>query len=68
MQAGVMWVTAQELGSGHAVVTMWANGEDIPDTVFPEPYDTGFIRYATHEQAVEAARRYASETGLPFVG
>jgi hypothetical protein len=68
MKAGAHWRTVQELGSGWAVVEMWANGEDIPGCVFPEPWDMDMLRFGTREEALRRARLLAVDDGMPFVG
>lgn len=45
--------------SGHFAVHYWWNPEG-----FPEPWDTGFGRYATQLEAEAEARQWAADTGI----
>lgn len=62
------WITVTEGGAGWFAVHMWINREDIPGQAFPEPWDSGYGRYATREEAEVEARAWAADEGLPFVG
>ena len=58
------YVTTTEGASGHFAVLVWWNPEMGG---FWEPWDTGFGRYASLEDAVEEAKQWAEEERLPFV-
>lgn len=60
-------LTVRLLGSGWAAVMMWFNmEEDFLDEGdgFWEPLDTGIGRYATREEAVAEATRWAEDEEL----
>jgi len=57
-------MTVQLLGSGWAAVQMWLNKEDIPGEEFWEPWNTGFGRYATRDEALVEAEAWAKDEGL----
>ena len=45
---------------------MWFNEEDLEGEGFWEPYESGFGRYATREQAEEEAKQWALDWELEF--
>ena len=47
--------------SGYFAVMYWWNPEG-----FPEPYNTGFGRYATVEEAREEAKQWAKDEGIRY--
>ena len=51
-----MWITVSHGMTGHFAVLMHTHEEG-----FPEPYDTGFGRYATREEAIVEARAWAED-------
>lgn len=62
------YITITKGISGYFAVHMWMNTEDYPNDIsFWEPYDTGFGRYPTYQQAEMEALQWAAEEGLPFV-
>jgi hypothetical protein len=63
---GERWMTVQRLGSGWAAVVMWMNNKDIPGEVFPEPWDTGLLRYDTEAEATIAAQIWARDQEITF--
>lgn len=58
--------TTAEGISGYFAVLMWLNEEELDIGPFWEPYDTGFGRYATREEAVEEAKHWAEECGYEY--
>lgn len=65
LKPGDHWITTTTGMSGHFAVEMWMNNEDAT-MCFPEPYDTGFGRYATKAEAEDEARCMAEESGFPL--
>lgn len=55
------FVTTSEGGRGWFAVHVWWNPEG-----FYEPYNTGFGRYATKEEAIKEAKELAEEEGLEY--
>lgn len=66
LPAGEHWIGVTKGMSGYFAVDYWMNGKDIPDCVFPEPWDTGVGRYPTIEQAKIAALGWARTEELPY--
>lgn len=58
------YITAALLGSGWAAVQMWWAPELGG---FWEPWDTGYDRYATAEEAEGEAREWAKAIGCRFI-
>lgn len=59
------FITTTEGMSGFFAVHMWLNEEEDFGP-FWEPYDTGFGRYATREQAIVEAIEWAANTGIEY--
>jgi hypothetical protein len=59
------FITITEGMSGFFAVHMWLNEEEDFGP-FWEPYDTGFGRYATREEAEVEAKSWSQETGIEF--
>lgn len=47
--------------SGYFAVMYWWNPEG-----FPEPYETGFGRYATEQEAIQEAQQWAIDSDIPY--
>ena len=62
------FITVQESIGGWMAVMFWWNDEepDIPDG-FWEPWDTGFGRYATKDEAEVEAKSWAENEELEYV-
>jgi hypothetical protein len=65
LKPGDHWITTTSGMSGYFAVQMWLNNEDTT-CVFPEPYDTGFGRYATKAEAENEARLWAENENIPL--
>lgn len=66
IEPGDHWISVTDGMSGYFAVEMRLNDEeDFGPSV--EPYDTGFGRYATYDEAKEEAMQWAAEAGLPFI-
>lgn len=59
------FITVTEGMSGYFAVHMWLNNEEDFGP-FWEPYDSGFGRYATKEEAIAEAMAWADEAGMEF--
>jgi hypothetical protein len=66
LPAGAHWIGVTKGMSGYFAVDYWMNGKDIPNHVFPEPWDIGMGRYATIEQAKAEALEWAKAEELPY--
>lgn len=58
-----MFVTTMKLGTGWAAVAMWWAPEHGG---FWEPWDTGFGRHCTQDEAVTEAKEWAKADGLRY--
>lgn len=63
------FITVTEGQAWFAVMYWWNTTEDFlkPGEGFWEPWETGFGRYATPEQAAIEAQAWAIETGTRYV-
>ncbi len=59
------FITVTQGGRGWFAVHMWLNKEDL-ESPFWEPYETGFGRYATREEAEVEAKQWAEQTGMEY--
>lgn len=59
------FITVAEGMSGFFAVHMWLNEEEDFGP-FWEPYDTGFGRYDTREEAIADAKEWAEATGMEY--
>lgn len=59
------FITVTEGMNGYFAVHMWLNNEEDFGP-FWEPYDSGFGRYATKEEAIAEAMAWANEAGMEF--
>ena len=59
------FVTVTEGMSGFFAVHMWLNEEEDFGP-FWEPYESGFGRYGTREEALVEAKQWALELELPY--
>lgn len=59
------FITTTHGMSGYFAVHMWYNTEDY-EYGFWEPYDTGFGRYDTREEAIADAKEWAEATGIEY--
>lgn len=60
------YITVTKGMSGWFAVQLWWNEEDPELGGFWEPYDVGFGRYATREEAVKEGQAWAADEGLEF--
>lgn len=61
---GDHWISTTKGMSGYFAVEYWMN----PDMGgFVEPYDTGFGRYTTREEAEVEAEAWAKNAELPYI-
>ena len=67
LKPGQHFMVATEGMRGHFACEMWMNDKDIPDTVFPEPWQSDSISFGTREGAVEWAKQLADISDLPYV-
>lgn len=67
LKPGQHFMVATEGVRGHFACEMWMNDKDIPDTVFPEPWQSDDITFATKEEAVEWAKQLAEDSDLPYI-
>lgn len=67
MQPGQHFMVATEGLRGHFACEMWMNNKDFDDMVFPEPWQSDPMTFATHEEAVAYAKGLAALEGLPYV-
>lgn len=61
------FVTVTSGMSGHFAVIMWWNDKDFKPDGFWEPWDTGFGRYATEDEARVEAIALADMEGIPYL-
>lgn len=61
------YITVTEGMSGFFAVHIWLNEEEDFGP-FWEPYQTGFGRYATREEAVVEAKDWADASGIEYKG
>lgn len=61
------YITVTEGMSGFFAVHMWLNEEEDFGP-FWEPYQTGFGRYATREEAVAEAKDWADASEIEYKG
>lgn len=59
------FITTTEGVSGFFAVHMWLNEEEDFGP-FWEPYDTGFGRYETREEAIAEAQNWARMEGMEY--
>lgn len=62
------YITVTEGMSGFFAVHIWLNEEGDFVEPFWEPYQTGFGRYATREEAVVEAKDWADASGIEYKG
>ena len=67
LKPGQHFMVATEGMRGHFACEMWMNDKDIPDTVFPEPWQSDDTTFPTKEEAVEWAKQLAEDSNLPYV-
>ena len=67
VKPGGHYLTVQHLGSGWAAVEMWLNNEEPELGVFPEPWNTGFGRYARREQALAECLIWSEADEIPVL-
>jgi len=61
------FITVTSGVSGFFAVHMWLNTEEKDLGPFWEPYDTGFGRYATREEAAREAKQWALSEDMPVL-
>jgi len=64
---GQHFMVATEGMRGHFACEMWMNDKDIPDTVFPEPWQSDSCTFGTKEEAAQHAKDMAEAIGTPYV-
>jgi hypothetical protein len=67
IKPGEHFIVATHGMRGHFACEMWMNNEDIPDTVFPEPWQSDPATFATKEEAQAYAVILAGILDLPYV-
>lgn len=67
LKPGQHFMVATKSLRGHFACEMWMNAEDIPNTVFPEPWQYDSVSFDTREDAVERAKQLAEARNLPYV-
>ena len=67
LQPGQHFMVATKGMRGHFACEMWMNGTDIEDMVFPEPYESDFMSWATQEEAIARAKKLADELHIPYI-
>lgn len=67
LKPGQHFMVATEGMRGHFACEMWMNDQDIPDTVFPEPWQSDVCTFDTKEETVQHAKDMAEAIGIPYV-
>ena len=67
LKPGQHFIVATKGMRGHFACEMWMNNKDIPDTVFPEPWQSDNCTFDTKEEAIAHAKLLAEEMNLPYI-
>ena len=69
LKPGQHFMVATKGMRGHFACEMWMNNVSFngDDSVFPEPWESDFMSWATKEEAVARAQKLAHERSIPFI-
>ena len=66
LKPGQHFVVVTEGMRGYFACEMWLNNE-YKVSVFPEPWSSDFMSYATEAEAIVRAKELAAELELPYI-